>query len=171
MLLPRCGVRKPAVGTAKIFGRPYATCHPSNMRSSEASFKAVSLLQLNIGFLAVIIKVCCSNFLCTNRYGRVKCGAASSVPRLWKNVICRVPRVCRQPLDNAVVQILERMRQQLRDTIGRFICCPESRRPGTRLSTFLETSTPSAIHFRDMPSKLTSSAWRSTPVFWKTDFR
>ena len=32
MLLPRCGVREPAIGTAKIFGRPCSAGHPAFMR-------------------------------------------------------------------------------------------------------------------------------------------
>jgi hypothetical protein len=35
MLLPCRGVRQPAIGTAKIFGRPYVACHPAIMRRTE----------------------------------------------------------------------------------------------------------------------------------------
>src|SRR5712671_8205893 len=49
MLLPCRGVRQPAVGTAKIFGRPYATCHLINMRPRRPGSKPFPLLQLSIG--------------------------------------------------------------------------------------------------------------------------
>jgi hypothetical protein len=35
MLLPCRGVRQPAIGTAKIFGRPYVACHPAIMQRTE----------------------------------------------------------------------------------------------------------------------------------------
>ena len=35
MLLSCRGVRQPAIGTAKKFGRPYVACHPANMRRTE----------------------------------------------------------------------------------------------------------------------------------------
>jgi hypothetical protein len=44
MLLPCRGVRQPAIGTAKIFGRPYVACHPAIMRRTEHVFQPSSLL-------------------------------------------------------------------------------------------------------------------------------
>ena len=35
MLLPCRGVREPAIGTAKIFGRPHVACHSATMRCTE----------------------------------------------------------------------------------------------------------------------------------------
>jgi hypothetical protein len=43
MLLPCRGVRQPAIGTAKIFGRPYAACHPAIMRRTEYAFQPSAL--------------------------------------------------------------------------------------------------------------------------------
>ena len=42
MLLPCRGVRQPAIGTAKIFGRPYVACHPAIMRHTEHVFQPSS---------------------------------------------------------------------------------------------------------------------------------
>ena len=42
MLLPRRGVRQPAVGTAKKFGRPYVACHKVIMRGIEHMFQSGS---------------------------------------------------------------------------------------------------------------------------------
>lgn len=39
VLLPCRGVRQPAIGTVKIFGRPYAACHPAIMRRIEHVFQ------------------------------------------------------------------------------------------------------------------------------------
>ena len=44
MPLPCGGVRQPAIGTAKIFGRPYVACHPAIMRRTEHVFQPRSLL-------------------------------------------------------------------------------------------------------------------------------
>jgi hypothetical protein len=43
MMLPCRGVRQPAVGAAKIFGRPYIACHTLIMRSIERIFQRSSL--------------------------------------------------------------------------------------------------------------------------------
>lgn len=43
LLLPYRGIRQPAIGTAKIFGRPYVACHPGIMRRTEHLFQPRSL--------------------------------------------------------------------------------------------------------------------------------
>ena len=43
VLLPRRGVRQPAVGTAKKFGGPYVACHIVIMRRLEDMFQPGSL--------------------------------------------------------------------------------------------------------------------------------
>src|ERR1700690_2710085 len=43
MQLPCRGVRQPAIGTAKIFGRPYAACHFAIMRPADHVFHPRSL--------------------------------------------------------------------------------------------------------------------------------
>jgi hypothetical protein len=45
MFLPCRGVRQPAIGTAKIFGRPYIACHPASMRRTEHVFQPSGLPQ------------------------------------------------------------------------------------------------------------------------------
>jgi hypothetical protein len=40
MLLPRRGVRHPAIGAGEMFGRPNATRHPANMRTKSDAFPA-----------------------------------------------------------------------------------------------------------------------------------
>jgi hypothetical protein len=43
MVLPCRGVRQPAIGTAKKFGRPHVACHPAIMRRTEHLFQSRSL--------------------------------------------------------------------------------------------------------------------------------
>ena len=43
MLLLCRGVRRPAIGTAKKFGRPYVACHPAIMRRAEHVFQRSNL--------------------------------------------------------------------------------------------------------------------------------
>lgn len=43
VMLPCGDVRKPAIGAAKIFSRPYATCHPAIMRSLKHVFQPSSV--------------------------------------------------------------------------------------------------------------------------------
>lgn len=45
MLISCRGVRHPAIGTAKIFGRPNVACHPAIMRRTEHVFQPGSLPQ------------------------------------------------------------------------------------------------------------------------------
>jgi hypothetical protein len=45
MLLPCRGVGQPAIGTVKIFGRPYVACHPATMRRTWHVFQPSSLPQ------------------------------------------------------------------------------------------------------------------------------
>jgi hypothetical protein len=47
VVLPYGGVRQSAIGAAKIFGRPYATCHPAIMRSIEHVFQPKPSAMIN----------------------------------------------------------------------------------------------------------------------------
>jgi hypothetical protein len=45
MLLLCCGVRQPAIGAAKKFGRPNVACHPAFMRRAQHKFQCSRLPQ------------------------------------------------------------------------------------------------------------------------------
>jgi len=47
MLLPRCSVGQPAIGTAEIFGGPYAACHARNYAKQRPRFPARPFTMIN----------------------------------------------------------------------------------------------------------------------------